>query len=789
MEATLNGAAGWLGAADRHIRWGRARTGHDWLTVGGPLTDVVLARHARGDAVVGAFPAADGVAYFGVIDIDLHLPEGQSPTAEQVAANERYAVAKARELESRGGAGLLVRGHDQGSYHLFFRVTPMAADRLGRWLKAFVSDAATVGIHVDAFPSETGDGNAVRLPGRHHRRPDQWSAAWTGSGWAAWPAPLERLTALPANPARHFEAPRPDPRERVEPGAGARQARPGDVFNLLVPVEDVLAAHGWAVDREDGDRVRFTRPGKDGGVSASVKGGTVWVFTSSVPGLPKSEKGEPPYTAFGLVAHLCYGGDFRKAAADLARRGFCPPPAGRRESEESCVGPKRGPRFDPIPAYVPFPTDSLPAPWGEFIRQGAAALRCDDAFVAVPLIAVLGGAIGTSRRVHVGAEWFEPAVAWTSVVAESGDRKSPGAALSMDLVTARQRALVKRFKDEMAEYRRAAAEYKRRVGDDPDGAGEPPVKPTLARVLVSDVTIEKLAGLLDDNRRGLTLYRDELAGWLGSFTRYKGAAGGSDEPAWLSIHRADTLMYDRKTGDKNSVFVPRAAVSITGGIQPGTLARLAGRNLFESGLVARILFAMPPRRPKVWTDRRIGDEVRAAAVRSLDALYALAGERDDDGEVMPVVVPLSPAARERMRRFVNEWGGRQFETDGDLAAAMAKLEAFAPRFALIHHLTTTAPTQEDTNPVSLESLEAGIRLAEWFVNETARVYAVIQQSDEQRQVRLLVDLVRRVASRHGGRVTVAQLQNANSRRFQTADDAKLALEQLAALGLGEWQEG
>jgi hypothetical protein len=333
-------------------------------------------------------------------------------------------------------------------------------------------------------------------------------------------------------------------------------------------------------------------------------------------------------------------------------------------------------RYAPIPQYTPFPTDCLPAPWDAFVREGAAALRCDEALVALPLLAVLASTIGNTRRVHLGAEWYEPAVLWTCVVAESGGRKSPAAELSAERVKARQKRLVKEFKDAVKEYKRQMAEYKARKKDvGEEQAGDEPQKPTLGRVLVSDITIEKLAGLLDDNRRGLLVYRDELAGWVGSFTKYKGKGGGGDEPNWLSIHRGDAIIYDRKTGEKTSVFVPHAAVSVCGGIQPGVLQRLASHDLFDSGMVARLIFAMPPRTPKTWSDDQISLETKVAADRSLAALYELSAEVDEDGDPRPVVVGLMREARERMKSFVNEWGLRQFEAEGERAAALAKLEA------------------------------------------------------------------------------------------------------------------
>src|SRR5207248_9333605 len=102
------------------------------------------------------------------------------------------------------------------------------------------------------------------------------------------------------------------------------------------------------------------------------------------------------------------------------------------------------------------------------------------------------------------------------------------------------------------------------------------------------ITVERLAELLEDNPRGLLLARDELAGWLGSFSRYRGrsALESSDLPYWLSIHDARGLRLDRKGGDRRTVYVPRAAVSIVGGLQPGTLARCLSPAYFEAGLVA-----------------------------------------------------------------------------------------------------------------------------------------------------------------------------------------------------------
>jgi hypothetical protein len=52
----------------------------------------------------------------------------------------------------------------------------------------------------------------------------------------------------------------------------------------------------------------------------------------------------------------------------------------------------------------------------------------------------------------------------------------------------------------------------------PDGA-EAPARPSLRRIQTNDPTVEKVARLVLDNPKGLLLFRDELAGWIGALDK------------------------------------------------------------------------------------------------------------------------------------------------------------------------------------------------------------------------------------------------------------------------------
>jgi DNA polymerase I-like protein with 3'-5' exonuclease and polymerase domains len=470
---------------------------------------------------------------------------------------------------------------------------------------------------------------------------------------------------------------------------------------------------------------------------------------------------------------------FRQAMARAEVAPPAPPPAG---------GPKKPLRT--IAPYVPFPVDALPTPLAEYVQQGAAALGCDPAYLALPVLTVAASLIGATRTIRLKREWHETAVIWSVIIGESGTLKSPAYAKAVSYLYRLHKRLQQEFKQRCAEYRRDLAEYKKAEQAFEDGEGEdpgdPPEKPTLQRVVCSDTTIEKLAQILEDSPRGTLVARDELAGWLGSFCRYKGKGGGSDLPNWLEMHRAGTVIVDRKTGERPHLFIERAAASVTGGIQPGVLARALTPEFFDAGLPARLLMAQPTTKQKHWTEAEIAEDVEKAYHAVLDGLLELDFGRNDEGECVPQALRLSTAAHAVWVAFYNAWAQEQVAVEGDLAACFSKLEAYAPRFALLHHVVTRVAQGENelVPPIGLESIQAGITLCKWFANEARRIYSTLTETQEERNTRHLVEFIHN----RGRQITAKELQRSNSRKYPDADTAIRALDALAEAGYGHWQD-
>ena len=432
--------------------------------------------------------------------------------------------------------------------------------------------------------------------------------------------------------------------------------------------------------------------------------------------------------------------------------------------------------------FDPFPVDALPNPIRRYVRDAAKALGCDPSYVALPLLSALAAAIGNARRIRLKKGWSESAIVWTCIVGPSGTLKSPAILVAVRFVYKREADANKVFEEEFTvfetevdAYESELREWRRaRKGDKP----EKPEKPIHRRHVVSDTTIEGLVPILHDNPRGLLLCRDELNGWLRSHDAYKSGLGG-DTAHWLSMHCAQPVIVDRKTGS-TAIYVPRASVSIAGGIQLGILRDTLGQEHFEDGLAARLLMAMPPRRRKRWTDAEIDLGVETAVDLVFDRLYAL---DLDDGE--PIDLELTDDGRRAWIQFFEEHARVLNDLDGDLAAAFSKLEAAAARLALIFHLVRVAAGDKsvrDPDRVGVASIEAGVRLVRWFGHEVRRIYGELAIDEEERGSRRLLELI----ERHDGAITPSDLTRA-SRRYPTAEDAEKALIGLVKAGRGRWK--
>lgn len=440
----------------------------------------------------------------------------------------------------------------------------------------------------------------------------------------------------------------------------------------------------------------------------------------------------------------------------------------------------------PLAPIKPFPVSDLPDPLRKFVAEGAAAIGCDPAYLALPLLAGAASAIGNTRRIQLKRSWTEGAIVWTGVVGESGTTKSPAIELALAPIRTRQEDALAVHSDQMAEYADTLARYERDLGAWKRSKADtsPPCKPAQPvadRCWTDDTTVEALAVLLRDNPRGVVMIRDELAGWF-AFDRYAGGRGGGDAAKWLEMFGGRPMSVDRKGG--GHLYVPRAAVSIAGGIQPATLRRALSREYRDNGLAARLLLAYPARVPKAWTEAEIDPATDRELASMFGRLFSLNFETDQWGKQRPIILPLDEGGKAEWVKFYNAHGREQHRLEGDLAAVWSKLEGYAARFALVMHLVravTGDPTLTDPDRVDAISVEIGINLSRWFGEEARRIYSMLDESEADETTRRLRDWI----AAQGGPVTARDVTR-GPRAYRDHSKAEAALAQLVAVGMGRW---
>ena len=213
------------------------------------------------------------------------------------------------------------------------------------------------------------------------------------------------------------------------------------------------------------------------------------------------------------------------------------------------------------------------------------------------------------------------------------------------------------------------------------------------------------------------------------------------------------VRYQRRTGTPRDVRVKRAAVSISGGIQPDILRKaLSDPAYIASGLAARLLFAMPPKQCPRWSDAEPDQLANLRFGEIVAALRTIPYNPKSNS----LTVGLESEAHHRFVMFSDQFSSRAECLDGGpMESALPKLIRYALRLALIHHAVSlaAADVQPWKSGVTEESMIAGIALAEWFANEAERVYAMLGERPEESAVRRLAELV----CRKGGSITPREL--------------------------------
>lgn len=482
--------------------------------------------------------------------------------------------------------------------------------------------------------------------------------------------------------------------------------------------------------------------------------------------------------------------DELKELAFMAMADPAPPaptvPAGTASSGGQVEASLDADGGEDLHAWKPFPLDALPVAIGEYCHAGSDVMKCDPTYFALPGLTAASGAIGNKRVLRLNPEWPEPAVIWCILVAESGTMKSPAYDSAMEPINAIESELWEKHDQAMQFFEEQLAAWESSLGkkgEEVDSAfRSKPKAPAPKRLMAGDITIEKLIDMYSDNPRGLLLVRDEVAGWFGSFARYRDGKGATDVPFWLEAFNARKWVKDRKGGEKTTTIIPHCGVPVFGNTQPDTARSYFTKELITSGFIARMLFAAPPKRKKVFTRVGIDPTIKQRYHDVIRKLYHGDVSIDSNNRLTRLEVFPSEEGMVAWEEFMAHWAEIQWVADGELAAALAKLEAYCARFALIFACVDHADGLIENLAVERCHVERAFRLVEWFAHEAERIYCTASDDHVGDVTNLTVKYLTRVKKP----VTPRELLQSCPSRYRKVANAKAVLEELVRLQKGKW---
>jgi hypothetical protein len=374
-----------------------------------------------------------------------------------------------------------------------------------------------------------------------------------------------------------------------------------------------------------------------------------------------------------------------------------------------------------LPDPEEFPIAAIPITLRQFVREAAASVGCPVDYLGLSTLAAVSAAIGDTRRIVIKKDWTEGAAVFAMIIGGPASKKSPAMNLALRPVRERQMAHKAEYERQKEEYEVKLANWKQEDNQD----DEKPRKPVLGRTYADDTTVERLADILNENRRGLLIIKDELSGWLGAMNQYKQGGKGADRQFWLSVHTNQPVAVDRKSSEE-PVIVARPFVSMIGGIQPEVLPDF-GKDRGD-GLIDRFIPAYPKPRVGRWTDDEISDPVREGYSRIIGSLYKLRHANDDE-DPFPSRVPMTGEAK---ALFIAEYNRLHDELESPgfpqrLRPSWGKLEAYLARFALILAMARLAELDDQgqtgiAERVTREDMAGAAQLLAYFKNHVRRVY-------------------------------------------------------------------
>lgn len=451
---------------------------------------------------------------------------------------------------------------------------------------------------------------------------------------------------------------------------------------------------------------------------------------------------------------------------------------------------------DTEPESLPFPSDVFPSPYREMIQEAARAAKVP---ASAPGCLVLA-ALSTALTGGLAGKLIPPHTTHANTYLLGSMRSGGGKSTSFDPIFApiyeidrlkaeqwRRHELpaLRQRRDAINE----AIERLKKTGTKSEGVSKADAEAQLRDLyaqqqiveeqlaaepclIAEDVTIEKLAVLLEQNRERMALISADAGAVVDNMLGRRNALKRPDDNMMVKAFSGDPVKVHRKT--QPSVSLSKPLMNVLMLVQPDKVTSLMSeRQLVEGGLMPRFLFAHIPTIPD-YLDAEVAEipsEVRSRygkAIQELMFAFRLASET--------CVVEATAEAKMVLRAYYNQVVDQRRAALTDTDSFAARHAEQAARIAMALHAAKWGVNCR-LQLVDLETARGAIQLAEWFAREQMNLLTEAKQAEMARILTGIENLDREQPEAF----SVRDLQRKHI--IESADEGRRILQGLVARNL------
>ena len=348
-----------------------------------------------------------------------------------------------------------------------------------------------------------------------------------------------------------------------------------------------------------------------------------------------------------------------------------------------------------------------------FIEKVSHSVNIQPEVVATTALVILSSSIGNSIRTSPKNGFEVAPFLWGVIVMPTGAGKSPTFNTLIRPIKKIQSEAYQNYKQRMTEYKAALKKHKS------PGNTEMPEYPVLDQYFVSDVTVESLSDLFEQQPRGVLSYQDELSGFILGMNQYK-TLKGNDRQHYLELFNCQSWKVDRRS---RTAFIPNTGMSIIGGIPPKIIPNVFGNNnSFFDGFIQRFIFVYPESMPLRFSRIEVSDNDFSYWSELIQWCYEIPLNIDTStGFVIPRVLILNGDALDLWESFYNSYGELSTILPHNISGFIPKLYLYSLKFAGILQIIKGFCEKHTHHVIDEETIRCSIELTKYFFGQMCKV--------------------------------------------------------------------